>query len=72
METNEKCLGCDGSEWLLEALQNGNYHYIDRWTPTYDSEKRNAVDFINLCTWLYRKAPIKSDLTNKGDIEIKK
>lgn len=25
--------GMDGSEWIIEAYKNGNYHMVFRWTP---------------------------------------
>src|SRR5262249_55197957 len=25
--------GCDGSEWLLEAVSEGRYHVVHRWSP---------------------------------------
>jgi hypothetical protein len=25
--------GLDGSQWIIEAVKNGNYHIVDRWTP---------------------------------------
>lgn len=24
----------DGAEWILEGVRQGNYHLVDRWTPT--------------------------------------
>ncbi len=26
-------VGLDGAQWILEGLQNGKYHVIDRWSP---------------------------------------
>src|ERR1017187_7041429 len=31
-ETSEG-VGCDGSQWLIEAVPAGKYHVVDRWTP---------------------------------------
>ncbi len=25
--------GCDGSQWIVEGVDHGNYHLVDRWTP---------------------------------------
>jgi len=25
--------GNDGSQWIIEGVNNGNYHMVDRWTP---------------------------------------
>jgi len=29
--------GLDGAEWILEGVQQGNYHVVVRWTPTKGS-----------------------------------
>lgn len=26
-------LGLDGSRWIVEAVEGGSYHFIDRWSP---------------------------------------
>lgn len=31
MPTQIPTRGLDGSEWILEAVKNGNYHIVDRW-----------------------------------------
>jgi hypothetical protein len=30
----DSCRGEDGSEWIIEGVKGGNYHVVDRWTPT--------------------------------------
>ncbi|HEV2224437.1 MAG TPA: hypothetical protein VGR84_15700 [Candidatus Acidoferrales bacterium] len=36
LPTEEKraSFGFDGARWILEGIQNGNYHVVDRWSPT--------------------------------------
>jgi len=29
----QRSLGCDGAQWVLEALSPKGYHVVDRWTP---------------------------------------
>lgn len=26
-------MGNDGAEWILEGVNGGRYHVVDRWTP---------------------------------------
>ena len=33
LPTNVDVSGLDGSHWILEALNNGYYHIVDRWSP---------------------------------------
>lgn len=25
--------GCDGAQWIIEGIKDGDYHVVDRWTP---------------------------------------
>lgn len=51
LPTNEPdVMGCDGAQWILEGVNEGRYHVVDRWTP------RNT-DFSKVCMYLL-------DLTN--------
>jgi hypothetical protein len=47
--------GKDGSEWVLEALNEGMYHFVDRWSP---NETRNK-DFMDLCEYLISLSKIE-------------
>lgn len=29
----ERLIGMDGAAWIIEGLDNGNYHLVDRWSP---------------------------------------
>lgn len=35
---NKKYGGKDGSEWIIEAIKDNEYHMAIRWTPTKDEE----------------------------------
>ena len=73
LNTADKMLGKDGSQWILEAADEGKYHVVVRWSPTeYDPDKRQTANFVNACKWLYKKAQFKEDAKNKGVIEIEK
>jgi hypothetical protein len=26
--------GCDGAQWIIEGVKDGEYHVVDRWTPS--------------------------------------
>ncbi|PYV47582.1 MAG: hypothetical protein DMG94_05690 [Acidobacteria bacterium] len=30
----EKTWGLDGAQWIIEGVEDGKYHVVDRWTPT--------------------------------------
>lgn len=33
LPTSIETFGCDGSEWIIEGVDHGTYHVVDRWTP---------------------------------------
>jgi len=33
MPSQEKDIGADGSQWILEGKKGGEYHFVDRWSP---------------------------------------
>jgi hypothetical protein len=35
-EPDEKTVGVDGAQWILEAAEGGRYHVVDRWSPHSD------------------------------------
>lgn len=37
--------GHDGAQWILEAVRDGRYHFVDRWTP-------EGGDFRDACIFL--------------------
>jgi hypothetical protein len=32
-KTDPNLIGCDGSRWIIEGVNDGRYHIVDRWTP---------------------------------------
>lgn len=38
--------GMDGAQWVIEAVEGGKYHIVDRWTP--EAEGPDAA-FVALC-----------------------
>lgn len=38
MEPDKPSRGLDGAEWILEGVQNGDYHIVVRWCPAIESD----------------------------------
>jgi hypothetical protein len=51
--------GKDGSEWILEAVNNKKYHWVSRWSPSADRHP----NFKAICDYLLNisKVPLTSD-----------
>lgn len=41
--------GLDGEQWIIEAVRDGRYHVVDRWTPAPDGPHAR---FVAACTAL--------------------
>lgn len=50
MPTNEQSdiMGTDGSQWIIEGVQNGKYNVVDRWTPRNSTYQELGMFLINL------------------------
>lgn len=50
MPTNEQSdiTGTDGSQWIIEGVQNGKYNVVDRWTPRNSTYQELGMFLINL------------------------
>jgi hypothetical protein len=64
MPTDDKVMGRDGSQWILEGQSAGKYHHADRWTPSEELEKRRLENFVACCRYLLKLAKVE---TPKGD-----
>ena len=56
MPTNDARIGTDGEQYILEAIKNGQYHIVDRWSP----EDKDA--FAEVCQQLIKLADIKTPI----------
>lgn len=56
-------LGLDGAEWILEGVQNGEYHIVVRWCPATKSDSPQALAFAGAARLLLEFAGRKY----KGD-----
>ena len=36
--------GTDGSQWIVEGVRNGQYHVVDRWSPTTGAVRELGED----------------------------
>ena len=41
-------IGLDGSDWIIEGVENGNYHFVKRWSPEQGSVRNLGLFFIKL------------------------
>ena len=39
--------GEDGAEWILEGVQNGQYHIVSRWCPATQTRDPQALAFAD-------------------------
>lgn len=46
--------GADGAQWVLEGVQNGGYHIVDRWSP-------EKSEFEHACLFLFEQSRISVD-----------
>jgi hypothetical protein len=44
--------GNDGAQWVLEGVEKGRYHIVDRWSP-------EKSDFQQLCLFMFEQSKIK-------------
>ena len=38
--------GCDGTEWIFEAVRDGRYHIVTRWSPSDKNSYRQLCDRV--------------------------
>lgn len=53
---NTGYIGLDGAEWLLEGVQNGSYHIVDRWCPGAYPSSVQDIAFANAARLLFSLA----------------
>ncbi|MBI4658508.1 MAG: hypothetical protein HY735_06615 [Verrucomicrobia bacterium] len=56
LKATEPTEGLDGSHWLIEAVRDGRYHLVERWSPRSSTALgRIGRDFSELAEW---KVPV--------------
>lgn len=56
LPTQDGVKGCDGSELIIEAIQDGQYHIVTRWTPEVESTDRGLVKLVAFYTHEFETA----------------
>ena len=46
--------GFDGSEWIIEVLDNDQYHVISRWSPQTGVVHEIGLRFLKLAGWQFK------------------
>ena len=41
-------MGLDGSQWIVEGVEHGKYHFVDRWSPESGTTKSLGLFLLNL------------------------
>jgi hypothetical protein len=52
-DTNRE--GLDGSQWVIEAVDHGTYHLVDRWSPENGPVRELGLYFIHELSGFYLK-----------------
>jgi hypothetical protein len=47
MPTHENIFGLDGSEWILEGIENNKYTFVTRWSPDSHGDQK----FVRVCNY---------------------
>ncbi|MFT5550246.1 MAG: hypothetical protein ACI9CO_002179, partial [Candidatus Azotimanducaceae bacterium] len=47
LPTHTERHGSDGGEWILEGYKNGKYHFLTRWSPNHNRDKK----FVEACAY---------------------
>lgn len=59
MDSTENYNGFDGASWVLEGQSGGKYHFVDRWSPTSSTSKRDLEKFKACCEYMQKLAKLK-------------
>ncbi len=59
LQNNDNFVGFDGGFKILESIENGKYHYVERWMPTMNAEDRQLVKFNEAFSEFYHKYFLK-------------
>lgn len=48
--------GMDGENWILEGIEQGKYHEVNRWSPEHESRKREIQSYLDVCNLMVKWA----------------
>lgn len=55
LKNNDNFVGFDGGFTIIESIENGKYHYVERWEPKMKVEDRQLVKFNEAFSEFYYK-----------------
>jgi hypothetical protein len=47
--------GMDGAEWLIEGVDEGGYHFVNRWTPRQGKVRDLGLAMLALTGWQFEE-----------------
>jgi hypothetical protein len=56
LSPKDEVIGCDGSQLILEAIQDRKHVVFVRWTPEHDTAKRGLTGLVSLYSRLFQEA----------------
>jgi len=59
LPANDRVMGFDGDQWIVEGVSQGKYHVAVRWcADSYKPQKRKLTAFLALCKFLLDKSSL--------------
>ena len=55
LTSKDEVMGFDGSQLIIEAIQNGKHVVFVRWTPEHDTAKRGLTKLVTLYARLFQE-----------------
>lgn len=55
LSPKDEVMGFDGSQLIIEAIQDGKHVVLVRWTPEHDTAKRGLTGLVSLYTRLFQE-----------------
>jgi hypothetical protein len=62
---NDETFGLDGTQLIIEIVQNNNYTVIDLWTPEYETKERKLQAVLKLFNQQFSEAGFYKEETTK-------
>ena len=56
LSPKDEVMGLDGSQLIVEAIQDGKHVVLVRWTPEHDTAKRGLTGLVSLYSQFFQEA----------------